>query len=210
MKITEVRAVRVQFPSRNDDRPAGRSKSWAHDAEVANPMSRYAAYKRIAASGSEVGRRLVQGDAGGRHLGPGTDRTRPAGRGGHRRPPRPAARRRRHPGRRKTGRHAVPPDEALRLDRTGLLRGQRGRPGALGCRAAKLLDQPVYALLGGPQKERHLLLRHRQRRGLVSGTRLPGLQAGLPLRPRRRPRRSAQERGVRRQDAASRSATTAS
>ena len=45
MKITEVCAVRVRFPGR-EKTVTGRSKSWAHDAEVANPMSRYPAYKR--------------------------------------------------------------------------------------------------------------------------------------------------------------------
>jgi L-rhamnonate dehydratase len=45
MKITDVSAVRVRFPEVEPAR-AGRSASWARDAEVANPMSRYAAYKR--------------------------------------------------------------------------------------------------------------------------------------------------------------------
>ena len=45
MKITEVCAVRIEFPGR-EDKPAGRSRSWSRDAEVANPMSRYPAYKR--------------------------------------------------------------------------------------------------------------------------------------------------------------------
>ena len=44
MKITEVRAVRLDIPGRHE-RPVGRRPSWALNAEVANPMSRYPAYK---------------------------------------------------------------------------------------------------------------------------------------------------------------------
>lgn len=49
MKITEVKAVRVRFPAGlpgRYEREVGRSPAWTHDAEVANPMSRYPAYKR--------------------------------------------------------------------------------------------------------------------------------------------------------------------
>jgi L-rhamnonate dehydratase len=45
MKITEIKAVRVQFPKREPTATA-RRKSWAQDAEVANPMSRYEHVKR--------------------------------------------------------------------------------------------------------------------------------------------------------------------
>ena len=44
MKITDVCAVRIDLPAREDP-PTGRSRSWAHEAEVANPMSRYPKYK---------------------------------------------------------------------------------------------------------------------------------------------------------------------
>jgi len=45
MKITDVRAVRVQFPKTEPTAKATR-KGWTHTAEVANPMSRYPQYKR--------------------------------------------------------------------------------------------------------------------------------------------------------------------
>src|SRR5262245_23196599 len=45
MKITEIKAVRVHFPKQEPTATA-RRKSWAQDAEVANPMSRYEHVKR--------------------------------------------------------------------------------------------------------------------------------------------------------------------
>lgn len=45
MKITRIEAVRVNFPPYTQ--PQGRRPSWAEDAEVANPMSRYAHVKRM-------------------------------------------------------------------------------------------------------------------------------------------------------------------
>ncbi len=45
MKITEIRAVRLNIP-KTEPTAQARHKSWAHDAEVANPMSRYTQYKR--------------------------------------------------------------------------------------------------------------------------------------------------------------------
>jgi L-rhamnonate dehydratase len=44
MKITEIKAVRVTFP-RREPTATPRRHSWAHDAEVANPMSRYPRFK---------------------------------------------------------------------------------------------------------------------------------------------------------------------
>ena len=40
MKITEIRAMRLSVPQR-ELKTAPRRQSWAADAEVANPMSRY-------------------------------------------------------------------------------------------------------------------------------------------------------------------------
>src|SRR5437764_463607 len=45
MKITDVRAVKIEIPDRQEQ-TVGRTRSWAHEAEVANPMSRYPRYKR--------------------------------------------------------------------------------------------------------------------------------------------------------------------
>ncbi len=45
MKIVEVKAVRVRLPSRSPSTPP-RRPSWAQEAEVANPMSRYPRFKR--------------------------------------------------------------------------------------------------------------------------------------------------------------------
>src|SRR5438552_1350390 len=45
MKITEIRAVRLNAPRRPSQTPA-RRPGWAEEAEVANPMSRYARVKR--------------------------------------------------------------------------------------------------------------------------------------------------------------------
>ncbi len=45
MKITDIRAVKLNVP-KPEPKAQGRSKSWAQDAEVANPMSRYSEYKR--------------------------------------------------------------------------------------------------------------------------------------------------------------------
>ena len=44
MKIVEIKAVRINLPSRPAPLGATR-RSWFHSAEVANPMSRYARYK---------------------------------------------------------------------------------------------------------------------------------------------------------------------
>ena len=46
MKIREIRVVRVNFPEREGTGTAPRRPGWAEDAEVANPMSRYAKVKR--------------------------------------------------------------------------------------------------------------------------------------------------------------------
>lgn len=45
MKITEIKAVRVNIPKKEPTTTA-RSKSWSQDAEVANPVSRYERFKR--------------------------------------------------------------------------------------------------------------------------------------------------------------------
>jgi len=45
MKITNIQAVRVHFPKPATP-PVGRSRSWTAEAEVANPMSRYPEVKR--------------------------------------------------------------------------------------------------------------------------------------------------------------------
>jgi L-rhamnonate dehydratase len=45
MKIVEVKAVRVRLPSRSPSTPP-RRPSWVQEAEVANPMSRYPRFKR--------------------------------------------------------------------------------------------------------------------------------------------------------------------
>lgn len=45
MKITEIRAMRLNAPPRETKTPPRRA-GWAQDAEVANPMSRYAKVKR--------------------------------------------------------------------------------------------------------------------------------------------------------------------
>lgn len=46
MKITEVRAMRLNVPASEMPAQGSRRAGWAKDAEVANPMSRYAKYKR--------------------------------------------------------------------------------------------------------------------------------------------------------------------
>src|SRR3954465_2107088 len=45
MKITDIRAVRLKQPERPVKTPA-RRPSWAQEAEVANPMSRFPKVKR--------------------------------------------------------------------------------------------------------------------------------------------------------------------
>jgi hypothetical protein len=45
MKIKEIGTVRLNLPPREAP-PASRRAGWWQDAEVANPMSRYARYKR--------------------------------------------------------------------------------------------------------------------------------------------------------------------
>ena len=45
MKITDIRAVRVNIPPRQQQTPP-RRESWAAHDEVANPMSRYPKVKR--------------------------------------------------------------------------------------------------------------------------------------------------------------------
>jgi L-rhamnonate dehydratase len=45
MKIKEIRAVRLNMPARETP-TGGRRAGWSQDAEVANPMSRYPRYKR--------------------------------------------------------------------------------------------------------------------------------------------------------------------
>ena len=56
MKITNIRAVRLNRPARPPV-PAGRRPSWWTTDEVANPMSRYPKVKRTAACGRHGGRR---------------------------------------------------------------------------------------------------------------------------------------------------------
>ena len=46
MKIKEIRAMRLRRPPREGPGTSPRRPSWAEDAEVANPMSRYPKYKR--------------------------------------------------------------------------------------------------------------------------------------------------------------------
>ncbi len=45
MKIKEINVVKVNFPERKPS-GSGRRPSWGSEAEVANPMSRYAKVKR--------------------------------------------------------------------------------------------------------------------------------------------------------------------
>ena len=153
MKITDVCAVRVEFPGR-DNRTAGRSRSWWSDAEVANPMSRYpaceAAPKPLAA---EVGRGLVPGDAGGWHLGAGADQNgRPV-----------AAVIDDHLGPMLVGEEIMAGEKlADMLFRLTKPYGSTGLASyavsaidlALWDARGKALQQPVYALLGGLQKDR--------------------------------------------------------
>ena len=84
MKITDIRAVRVNFPSQ----PAGttpRRKSWYETAEVANPMSWYPKVKRH--RGLWTPRRWgpvwCKVTPRGWHVGAGADRQRAGGRGHH-------------------------------------------------------------------------------------------------------------------------------
>ncbi|MEM2905770.1 MAG: hypothetical protein QW057_05045 [Candidatus Bathyarchaeia archaeon] len=46
MKIKENEAMRLELPPREGPRTVVRHPSWAEDAEVANPMSKYPRYKR--------------------------------------------------------------------------------------------------------------------------------------------------------------------
>ena len=46
MKITDIRAVRLEVPPSETPPQGSLRAGWAKDAEVANPMSRYARFKR--------------------------------------------------------------------------------------------------------------------------------------------------------------------
>ena len=46
MKIKEIKTVQLNVPLSGASQTAERRPSWAVDAEVANPMSRYSRYKR--------------------------------------------------------------------------------------------------------------------------------------------------------------------
>ena len=46
MKIKEIKTVQLNIPSSGSNQTPARRPSWAADAEVANPMSKYPQYKR--------------------------------------------------------------------------------------------------------------------------------------------------------------------
>ncbi|HEU5100120.1 MAG TPA: enolase C-terminal domain-like protein [Roseiflexaceae bacterium] len=152
MKITEIRAVRLEMP-----RPApvpGRRAGWPKDAEVANPMSRYPRYKRHRGSWTpswgDVWCKvtLADGTWGLGHTSNG---------------PAVAALIDAHLGPLLVGEDALASEKlADMLFRLTKPYGSTGLASyavsaidlALWDARGKLLEQPVYTLLGGPQKER--------------------------------------------------------
>jgi L-rhamnonate dehydratase len=153
MKITEVRPVRINFPA--VEKPAaGRRDSWAKDAEVANPMSRYPRVKRHRSlwlpKWGEVWCRVTLEDG-----------TWGLGQTGYGRAV--AAVIEDHLGPMLVGEDALASEKlADMLFRLTKPYGSTGLASyaisaidlALWDARGKLLQQPVYALLGGPQKER--------------------------------------------------------
>jgi L-rhamnonate dehydratase len=152
MKITDIRAVRLEMP-RTAPAP-GRRAGWPNDAEVANPMSRYRRYKRHRSSWTpswgDVWCKvtLADGTWGLGHTSNG---------------PVVAALIDSHLGPLLVGEDCLAGEKlADMLFRLTKPYGSTGLASyavsaidlALWDARGKLLDQPVYALLGGPQKER--------------------------------------------------------
>jgi L-rhamnonate dehydratase len=152
MKITEIRAVRLEMP-RQAPAP-GRRAGWPKDAEVANPMSRYPRYKRHRGSWTpswgDVWCKvtLADGTWGLGHTSNG---------------PVVAALIDAHLGPLLLGEDALAGEKlADMLFRLTKPYGSTGLASyavsaidlAIWDARGKLLQQPVYALLGGPHKER--------------------------------------------------------
>ena len=153
MKIVDIRAMRLNVPPK-EQRPAPRGPGWAADAEVANPMSRYANVKAHRSlwlprwEGVWCKVTAEDGTAGFGYTGHG----------------RPVAA--------VIDDHLAPQlsgEDCMAVERLADMMFRLTKPyGSTGLASyavsavdlalwdlrGKLLGQPVYALLGGPQKER--------------------------------------------------------